>query len=235
MWGTAHTWTDTGVEAVGWKWRMDWGFTALMSMVQSCRQHQCFSRFSESCLLFSRLWRRQFVQNSQSEVKRASKKCHPLLGERTCVLSTGPSQDPAASLPFEMSLLTASCPRYLSGLGEGWHTLPLGDSYMPLALLGWEKSDMLLLRCSAGYQVTVKPCFACTFVYFLHSLFLTVNVGICLQIRSPTDSYHFSSYPSKVVQHLWDIISCPTSPSVLPILHILTHLTDLPSSIRFSS
>lgn len=231
--GLEHTWTDTGVD--GCRLEMNWGFTALMSMVQSCRQHQCFPRFSESCLFYSRLCRRQFVQTSKSKEKKAPKKVSPHFRWETCALSTGPSQDPAASLPFEMSLLTASCPRYLSGLGEGWHTLPLGDSYMPLALLGWEKSDMLLLRCSAGYQVTVKPCFACTFVYFLHSLFLTVNVGICLQIRSPTDSYHFSSYPSKVAQHLWDIISCPTSPSVLPILHILTHLTDLPSSIRFSS
>ena len=58
---------------------------------------------------------------------------------------------------------------------------------MSLTLLRWEEGSMLLFRCSAGYQMTAKECFACAFANFLHSLFLTVNVGVCLQLRHPTE------------------------------------------------
>lgn len=183
--GLEHTWTDTGVD--GCRLEMNWGFTALMSMVQSCQQHQCFPRFSESCLFYSRLCRRQFVQTSKSKEKKAPKKVSPHFRWETCALSTGPSQDPAASLLSEIPLLTATCPMHQSGLGEGWHTPSLGDGYMSLTLLRWEEGSMLLFRCSAGYQMTAKECFACAFANFLHSLFLTVNVGVCLQLRHPTE------------------------------------------------
>lgn len=88
---------------------------------------------------------------------------------------------------------------------------------------------MLLLRCSAVYQARVKR--RCVFVNFLHSLFLTVNVGVCLQISFPSDPYHFSSCPSKAatsVRH--HQLSCLTLISPYPA-H--TRPSDLSSSIRF--